>query len=89
MTAGTTSIIIVPLLSLAKEEKKEKDDGASTPLVSVYSEKEGDDGMDCTNSNRDPSTPVKLTVSFLGILKTVISTPKTMSPVLVLLTVPW
>ena len=41
--------------------------------------------MECTNSNGDPSTPVKLTVSdvesVLGVLKTVISTPKSMSSV--------
>ena len=89
MTAGTSAILNVPLLSLTKEEKKDQSGGQgggdSTPLVPASSEEEGDDGMECTNSNWDPSTPVKLTVSdiesVLGVLKSVISTPKSMSSV--------
>ena len=89
MSAGTTAILNVPLLSLAKEEKKEQSGGhgggSSTPLVPASSEDENDDGMECSNSNGDSSTPVKLTVSdvesVLGVLKTVINTPKSMSSV--------
>ena len=89
MTAGTSAILNVPLLSLAKGEKKDQSGGQgggdSTPLVPASSEDEGDDGMECSNSNGDSSTPVKLTVSdvesVLGVLKTVINTPKSMSSV--------
>ena len=89
MTDGTSVILYVPLLILAKEEKKDQSGGQgggdSTSLVPASSEEEGDDGMECTNSNGDPSTPVKFTVSdvesVLGVLKTVISTPKSMSSV--------